>query len=160
VLLDEAVNLIPEIFDAREYPSIYCSAFQLTKPTFNRIQPGCAGWRKVEGEPRVGLEPFHHFCRFMGTAVVQNDMEVNLGWNASIYLPQEVEKLLGSMSFGCSPDYCKVEFKIFFPKFIAPIPDALKTGAENFGVSRSTKQQIIQYLELSLFLGFRDHVPA
>ena len=105
MLLDEAVNLIPEIFDACEYSSMYCPTFQLAKPTFNRIQPGCTGWRKVEGEPRVGFEPFHHFRRFMGTAVVQNDMEINLGWNSPVYLTQEVEKLLGSMSFGCSPDY-------------------------------------------------------
>jgi hypothetical protein len=102
VLLDKAVNLIPKIFDTCEDPSVDGSAFQLAKPAFNRIQPRCAGWRKVERKPRVGFEPFHHFCRFMGAAVVQNDMKVSPGWNGLINLPQEVEKFLGSMSFGCS----------------------------------------------------------
>ena len=105
MLLDEAVNLIPEIFDTCEYPTVDGSAFQLAKPSFNRIQPGCTGWCKVERKPRVGFEPFHHFRRFMGAAVVQDYMEVNLGWNSPVYLPQEVEKLLGSMSFGRSPEY-------------------------------------------------------
>ena len=103
MLFDEAVNFISEIFDTCEYPSVDRSAFQLAKPAFNRIQPRCTGWREVERKPRVGFEPLHHFCCFMGTAIIQDDMEVNLGGNSPVYLPQEVEELFGSMSVGCSP---------------------------------------------------------
>ncbi|MCL2459167.1 MAG: hypothetical protein FWF31_10080 [Desulfobulbus sp.] len=60
--------------------------------------------RKAKGKTRVGLEPFHLFRRFMGAAVVKDDMEVNLIWNGPVHLPQKVEKILGQMSFACSPE--------------------------------------------------------
>ena len=40
----------------------------------------------------------------MGAAVVKDDMEVNLIWNGPVHLPQKVEKILGQMSFACSPE--------------------------------------------------------
>jgi len=97
---------------------VQSAAFQLTKPTLNRVQPRSAGGYEVKLEPGMFFQLGFHFCCFVSLAVIQNHMKVLLFRCFSVNLQQKIEKLFGAMA-------CVMR----------PITSPFRIAADNYGRS-------------------------
>ena len=100
----ETVNFVSQFFDTGKNSAINRTAFQLSKPALYSIKPRCAGWGEMHFEARIGFEPLLHFNCFVCTAVVQNNVEVNIWRNCFFSLPKKIQKFFRSMPCCRPPD--------------------------------------------------------
>ena len=76
--IDEAVNGLAQRAHAREARARERGTGQDAKPDFDEIEPARVGRRVVQVHARVPREPAIVF-RFVGTQIVQNDMQLAVG---------------------------------------------------------------------------------
>ena len=99
--IDESRSGVPR---ACEVAAVQSTPFELREPRFHGIEPGSAGWREVQVEAGVLLEPVVDGLGAVGAGIVKDEMQVEIGIGRSVDLAQECKKLLGSMPLGDSAD--------------------------------------------------------
>ena len=92
--LDESSQFGLQLRHAGEYATVQGTTFQLSKPTFNGIQPRRTGGCEVKVDARVCFEPLAYSWRFVSAQVVQDDMEVFACAEAPIQEFKEGQELL------------------------------------------------------------------
>ena len=71
---------------------------ELTEEAFDHVQPGSAGRRKVEMEPRMFRQPLLHFGMFVCGVVIQDQMQVAVGRRLHLDELQKLQPLLMAMT--------------------------------------------------------------
>lgn len=97
---DEALDLVPEFLDAAEHPTVEGSAFQLSEPAFDGVEPRGTGGREMELEARMAFEPGADLSGLVSAAVVQDQVEVQVLGRRAVNLSQEIEELFGPVAPG------------------------------------------------------------
>ena len=59
--------------NAAEEPPMQCPSFQLCEPASHGVQPRSTGWREVQLETQVVLEPLLDGRRFVSRPIFQDD---------------------------------------------------------------------------------------
>ena len=67
---------------------------ELPKPALDEFQPGAAGGDEAQMEARMLGKPGSDACVLVGLVVVEDQMQVELGWELAIEGAQELEELL------------------------------------------------------------------
>ena len=64
------------------------------EPAFDLVEPGGVGGREVNVEARTACEPSSDLGMLVGGVVVDDQMDVELGWHVGLDVPQEGQELL------------------------------------------------------------------
>lgn len=70
----------------------------LGEEALHGVQPGRAGWREVQLEARMFLQPGPHLGRLVGGIVVEDDVDVARLSDCAVNAAQECQELLGPMA--------------------------------------------------------------
>ena len=65
---------------------------------FDLVEPGGVGRREVNVPTRPACEPSSDLGMLVGGVVVDDEMDVELGWHVGLYVTQEGEELLMAMA--------------------------------------------------------------
>ena len=69
------------VVDATKHRSAYTIDGQVTKKSFDHIQPRCTGWSKVNVESGIPCEPCFHFLMFVCGVIIADNMDFFIGRN-------------------------------------------------------------------------------
>jgi len=97
VVVDVRRNRIDEIADAEEVPAPDLLFGQVREPDLDEIEPRGARRHEVQMKPWVALQPPRDRRMFVGTVVVDDGMDVEVGGRMGIELVQESPKFLMTM---------------------------------------------------------------
>lgn len=98
VVADVLFDFGYKFFDAPKGSSPYRSLCDEVEPDFNLVKPGRIGWRVVhmptlmKGQP--SLYPWVLVCGI----VVDHQMNIELGWDAFLYMPEKAQVFLMSVA--------------------------------------------------------------
>ena len=82
---DEAVDGGLEIDDGAEDTTFQAATAELGEEPLDSVEPGARGWREVENETRVAIEPGTNVGVFVSCIVVENDVDdLPIGTSASM----------------------------------------------------------------------------
>ncbi len=84
MLGEEAVDGSLEVDDGVEHTAFQAALRQFGEEALHRAEPGTRGWREVEGEALMALEPGAHFGVLVGSIVVEDDMHGLVDGNLSV----------------------------------------------------------------------------
>jgi DNA-binding transcriptional LysR family regulator len=113
-----------QVCHAGEYTSVECPPFELSKPPFDSIQPGCTGGREMKVNSRLVGYPLCDVFGFMSTEVVQHDVQILVLWRLSLDLLQKGKKLPGAGALSVSSFFTLVEL-VSTSDVIALLPERL-----------------------------------
>ena len=71
---------------------------QLAEPALDEVEPRGTGGREVQLEARVGGQPLANRFMLVGSVVVQDDVQGEVGRERTVETPQELQEFLMSMT--------------------------------------------------------------
>ena len=104
VLEEVVVDRVLEIVDAGVAAAADLLCGDLGEEALDEVQPGRAGGREMQFEPRVLLQPRLHLGRFVGGIVVEHDVDVARLQNRAVDPAQESQELLRPVAWHAFPD--------------------------------------------------------
>ena len=87
-----------QFLDAAEDAAAKALLRQLTEPALDEVEPRGTGGREVQLEARVGGQPLANRFMLMGSVVVQDDVQGEVGRKRTVEAPQELQDFLMSMT--------------------------------------------------------------
>ena len=94
VVFDVGVDALDELLDAAKGAAADGALGDETEPEFDLIEPRRVGRGVVDVVTRPGGEPGANLGVLVGGVVVDDQVQVERGWNALIEVPEEGEELL------------------------------------------------------------------
>ena len=105
----KAVNGGLEIDDGAEDTTFQATSAELSEEPLDSVEPGARGWREVENETRVAIEPGANVRVFVSCMVVENDVDNLAGRNFRLYGVQKSNEFLMTMTLHVTADHRAVE---------------------------------------------------
>ena len=99
VVVDELLNHLHPFLDMAAADSPETLLCQFAEPWFDGIEPGTAGRRKVHVEAGMPFEPALHCRMFVGGIVVDDQMQIEVGWRFDVNLLEELQPFLMTMTW-------------------------------------------------------------
>ena len=75
---------------------------QAGEETLDQIDPGTAGRREMAPEPRVTEQPLFHLRGLVGTVVVEDQVDPQIGGNDPVDVPQEADEVDAAVAWRLS----------------------------------------------------------
>lgn len=106
---DEAVDSGLQIDDGMEDTALQSTPAELGEETLDGVEPGARGWREVEDETRMAIEPGANVRMLVGGIVVENDVDDLTDRNLRLDGVQKSNEFLMTMALHIATDDRAVE---------------------------------------------------
>jgi hypothetical protein len=94
---DEVVDFFDEVGGGIERAATDNALSDVGEEPFDLVEPGGVGRREVNVPTRTACEPSSDLGMLVGGVVVDDEMDVELGWHVGLDVTQEGEELLMAM---------------------------------------------------------------
>ena len=95
---DEVVDLFDEVGGGMKRAATDGALSDEGKEAFDLVEPGGIGGREVNVPTRTACEPSSDLRMLVGGVVVDDEMDVELGWHVGLDVTQEGEEFLMAMA--------------------------------------------------------------
>jgi hypothetical protein len=98
VSADEVVDFLDEVGGGIERAATDSALSDESEEAFDLVKPGGVGGREMNVPTRTACEPSSDLGMLVGGVVVDDEMDIELGWHVGLDVTQEGEELLMAMA--------------------------------------------------------------
>ena len=152
------MNFVTELVHVREASSVQRTSFQLGKPTFYGIEPGCARGCEMDMETGMGFKPISNVLRLVGAAVVEDEMKIQRGFRRPIDLLKKSDEFFGAMPLGdSSHDFARHDVESRIETSCAVALVVVGSALDLPRPEREHRLGSVEGLDLGLLVDREDH---